>query len=349
LVEQAMFFVAGLLVAGLAGVIFVPAFARRASRLSAARARMLAPLSMQEAVADRDMLRAEHAVAQQRLERRVAALQDAVGRHRAELGRQAAVIVALESGTTDRRAEIAELRADLAASQRETFSLEADLGASRIVLNDFGARLDRASSEIARLTDERLAIETLTDEQRSVIAGLETRASGLEMKLDDAAQADKARAANAQAVQERLLSELNSRASEAAGLSAELQQVRQRLLELEVAPTSRQRAPETAPVDSGGRPANGAAPGPAPANVANIRLEAGLGSPGDLALREAISRLAADLVRLSGASGEGAAVLPKPGKSKRRESRSLLPQTADPSKGAASAQVRQLRSMAPER
>jgi predicted nucleic acid-binding Zn-ribbon protein len=349
LVEQAMFFLAGLLVAGLAGVIFVPAFARRASRLSAARARMLAPLSMKEAVAERDMLRAEHAVAQHRLERRIAALQDAVGRHRADLGRQAATIVALESGTSDRRAEIAELRADLAARQRETLSLEADLGASRIALNDFGARLDRASSEIARLTDERLAIETLTDEQRSVIAGLETRASGLEMKLDDAAQAAKAKAAGAQAEWARVSSELNSRMSEAARLSAELQQARQRLAELEAAPTSRPRALEGASIDGGGRLANGATPGQAPADADNIRLDPGFGSPGDVALREAISRLAADLARLSGASGDGAALLPKPGKSKRRETRSLLPQGADPSKGPASAQVRQLRSMAPER
>ncbi len=344
-----MFFLAGLLVAGLVGVMVLPAFARRASRLSAAHARMLAPLSMKEAVAERDMLRAEHAVVQHRLERLIAALQDAVGRHRAALGRQAAMLVALENRTTDHPAEIAELRADLAARQRGTFSLEADLGASRIVLNDFGARLDRASSEIARLTDERLAIETLTDEQRSVIAGLETWASGLEMKLDDAAQAAKARAAGAQAERERLSSELNSRMSEVARLSAELQQTRRRLLELEAAPTLRQRAPDGASIDGVGRLINGATPGQGPADAANIRLEAGLGSPGDLALREAISRLAADLVRLSGASGDEAALLPKPGKSRRRESRSLLPQATDPSKGAASAQVRQLRSMAPER
>ncbi len=344
-----MFFLAGLLVAGLAGVIFMPAFARRASRLAAARARMLAPLSMKEAVAERDMLRAEHAVAQHRLERRIAALQDAVGRHRADLGRQAAMLVALEGATTDRRAEIAELVADLAANQRETLSLEADLGASRVALNDFAARLEIASSEIARLSEERLAIETLTDEQRSVIAGLETRASGLEMKLDDAAQAAKAKAADAQAERARLSSELNSRTSEAARLSAELQQARQRLSELEAAPTPRQRAPDGASFDESGRLTNGATPGQAPADVDNIRLDPHFGSPGDPALREAISRLAADLARLSGGSGDGAALLPKPGKSRRRESRGLLPQGADPSKGAASGQVRQLRSMAPER
>ena len=36
-----MFFLAGLLVAGLAGLLILPAFARRALRLSQARARML--------------------------------------------------------------------------------------------------------------------------------------------------------------------------------------------------------------------------------------------------------------------------------------------------------------------
>jgi len=341
LVEQAMFFLAGLLVAGLAGVVALPAFARRASRLAQARARMLAPLSVKEAAAERDMLRAEHAVTHNRLERRIASLQDAVGRHRADLGRQAAMLVALESGTSDRRAEIAQLLADLAAKERETFGLEAELGASRIALNDFGARLDRATSELAGLRDERLAIETLTDEQRSVIAGLETRASGLEMKLDDAAQAAKAKTAMAEAERSRLTSELNARVGEAASLSAELRQVRQRLLELEAAPAMSAPAPEGAPI-------NGAPSGLAPA-AGHIRLDQEPAPSGDLALREAISRLAADVARLSGAAGDGAALPAKPGKSRRRETRSPLPQPAESSKGAASAQVRQLRSMAPER
>ena len=51
---------------------------------------MLAPLSMKEVVAERDLLRAEHALEQHRLERRIAILQDASARHRADLGRQAA-------------------------------------------------------------------------------------------------------------------------------------------------------------------------------------------------------------------------------------------------------------------
>jgi hypothetical protein len=305
---------------------------------------MLAPLSVKEAAAERDMLRAEQAVTHHRLERRIASLQDAVGRHRADLGRQAAMLVALESGTSERRAEIARLQADLEATRRETFGLEAELGAGRIALNDMGAQFDRASTELARRRDERLAIETLTDEQRSVIAGLETRASGLEMKLDDAAQAAKARAAMVEAERTRLTLELKSRESEAASLSAELRQARQRLQAFEAAPGLRARAPEGAAIDAGRRLANGAL-----ANADDIRLDPEFAPSGDLALREAISRLAADVARLSGASGDGAALPAKPGKSRRRETRGLLAQGADPAKGAASAQVRQLRSMAPER
>src|ERR1700734_1556803 len=119
-----MFFLAGLLVAGLAGLLILPAFARRALRLSEARARMLAPLSMKEVVAERDLLRAEHALEQHRLERRLAAGRVAPARRRADLGRQAANLVALESQTDKLIGEIADLRNSLAARERDILGLE---------------------------------------------------------------------------------------------------------------------------------------------------------------------------------------------------------------------------------
>ena len=179
MVEPAMFFLAGLLVAGLAGLLIMPAFSRRAMRLAAARARLLAPLSMKEVVAERDLLRAEHALETHRLELRVTTMQDAVARHRADLGRQAASLVAAETQASGLRNEIAELRGELSARLRDIIGLEAELGASRIALNDFSAQLDRAASEIAALTDRRIALETTADDQRAAIAGLETRAAGL--------------------------------------------------------------------------------------------------------------------------------------------------------------------------
>jgi chromosome segregation ATPase len=365
LVEQAMFFLAGLLVAGLAGLLILPAFARRALRLSQARARMLAPLSMKEVVAERDLLRAEHAIEQHLLARRVAVLQDGVARHRADLGRQAAMLVKLESRTATLGGEISDLHGELAARLRDILGLEGDLGASRIVLNDFGARLDGAAMEIASLKDKRVALETLTDQQRTVIAGLETRASGLEMKLDDSAQAAKAKAAAAEAERARLSSELAARANEVAKLTAgldeamkkgaivvadlekkdaELQQTRRHASELEAALSARQPAPEGALADNGK-----GAPRELPRVQADeIRLEPSVASQGDAALREAISRLAADITRLSGAAGDGAPAPAGLGKARRRESGPPAPQEPEP-KGAPSGRVRQLQSTAPER
>ena len=115
-----------------------------------ARARMLAPLSMKEVVAERDLLRAEHAVEQHRLERRIAALQDAVAApSRRSRPRRPPMLVALESGTERPGApKSPQLHADLAARQRETFGLEGELGASRVALNDFDARLERAATDL---------------------------------------------------------------------------------------------------------------------------------------------------------------------------------------------------------
>jgi hypothetical protein len=364
-----MFFLAGLLVAGLAALLILPAFARRALRLSAARARMLAPLSMKEVVAERDLLRAEHALEQHRLERRFVAMQDANARHRADLGRQAAGLVALESKTDKLMGEIAGLRGELLARQRDILGLEGDLGASRIVLNDFGARLDRAFSEISSLSDKRMTLETTADEQRTVIAGLETRASGLEMKLGDAAQTAKSKAIATAAEAARLSSELALRASEIARLkaelgealakktaasadlekkNAELEQARERLSQIEAAAASRERAPETAAIEGDRQFALGAPPDQAEAVGEDANRHSAPLAQGDLALREAIVRLAADVARLSGAA-DAAAPPAKPGKAARRASRAPSSQGPDAAEEVVSAKLRQLQPTAPER
>jgi hypothetical protein len=341
LIEQAMFFLAGLLVAGLAGLLILPAFARRALRLSAARARILAPLSMKEVVAERDLLRAEHAVEQFRLERRVAGMQEAVGRHRADLGRQAAELVALESDRAKSNTENASLRDALAAKEQEIRGLEAEIGTGRVALNDFTAQLERASAEISQLREKRVALETLTDGQRTVIAGLETRVGGAEIKLSDAAQL-------AQAEQSRLSVTLAARARDVARLQVELndamakgaiivadlekkdgelQQLRRKLADLETAPTPTP-TPDVAPA----QPAAAAAP------------------QDDLALREAIVRLAADVVRLSNTAEEEPRRGPGRGKSRRRPSQAApSSQGPDAPKAIGAAKLRQLQPTAPER
>jgi chromosome segregation ATPase len=183
-----MYFVAGLLVAGLVMMLILPAFWRRALRLSEKRARLQTPLSVNEAIAERDQLRADQAVARRRLERRVEALQAALARQRVAYGREVKR-AALDQEKANQMREIADLRDELAGAAREAVALEADLGASRLALHDLSARLDRSDRHIALLRDGKLAFETRADEYRAAIAASETRAAGLEARLADQTQA----------------------------------------------------------------------------------------------------------------------------------------------------------------
>ena len=96
LIEQAIFAAVGFLTATLLALAAAPAVARRARRLAEARARLLAPLSEEQAVADRDALRALHAIEIVRIERRLRTAEEAVATRKVEIGRQLLRLVALE-------------------------------------------------------------------------------------------------------------------------------------------------------------------------------------------------------------------------------------------------------------
>src|SRR5271166_2322858 len=136
LIEQAIYFAIGFLVAALAGVVWTPIVSRRATRLAEARARLQAPISERQAIAERDALRAEHAVEHMRLERRLTlAEEDSIGL-RAEAGRQSVKIITLEADAAHHRAVDLERRAEIDELRSERRSLEATLGASQSAIHD---------------------------------------------------------------------------------------------------------------------------------------------------------------------------------------------------------------------
>jgi chromosome segregation ATPase len=185
-----MYFVAGLLVAGLVMMLILPAFWRRALRLSERRARLQTPLSVNEAIAERDQLRAEHAVSRRRLERRVEALEEALAEQRAALGREVRR-VALDEDNARRDREVAYLRDELVSRNRDILAIEGELGVARLALHQADAESQRARDQLTPLRRANLALETRGDEQRAAIAGLETRLAGLEARLLHEAQAAK--------------------------------------------------------------------------------------------------------------------------------------------------------------
>jgi chromosome segregation ATPase len=175
LIEQAIFAAVGFLTATLLALAAAPAVARRARRLAEARARLLAPLSEAQAIADRDALRAQHAIEIVRLERRLRAAGEAVAARKVELGRQRARLVALEEATTMGVG-------DLEAARFEANALRGELGTAQSVLAELDAQRRRVE---ARLDDS----ETLAEERRGEIAALATRLAALEIRLADAERA----------------------------------------------------------------------------------------------------------------------------------------------------------------
>jgi chromosome segregation ATPase len=355
LVEQAMFFGLGFLLAGLAALLVLPAFWRRALRLSAKRARLQAPLSEIEVIAERDQLRAVHAVEVRRIELRAAELSDAAATHLAELGRRAARIVGLERALAKSEAESAERGELLAARRQEVFGLEAELGAAHTALHDFSARLDRADQAIYALTEQRQALDTVADEQRALIASLDTRASGLEARLQDAMADHAAKAKAAEQVRARSTAEVRELTARTEAATAEAAAARANVgrLEKELARhvealeialrqaattraslTASERQREEALLENARRlsEAPNAALEPNPASSA-------ADSAADARLRAAIARLGADFLRIARAEPDG-----------RPASEPEAPAARPAAEGGSAAPLRQLQSVAaPER
>jgi DNA repair exonuclease SbcCD ATPase subunit len=260
LIEQAIFTAVGFLTATLLALAAAPAVARRARRLAEARARLLAPLSEAQAIADRDALRAQHSIEIVRLERRLRAAEEAVAARKVEVGRQLLRLVALEEAS-------ATGVGDLEAARREANELRGELGAVQTVLADFDVRRRRAEA----LLDDS---ETLAEEQRGEIAALETRLAALEVRLADAERAAAAAAERAAAERDRL---------------------RTALADAEARLTRSEAAREEAVLENRRQLERGAERGGAAANAGATERD-----DRDKALRAAIARIGRDVARLEG-------------------------------------------------
>lgn len=223
MVESAIYFLIGFLTAGLLALAAAPAISRRAARLARARARLLAPLSETEARAERDALRGQHAVEIARMEQRVRSVEDNRAGALAGLGRRATQIVHLEDLATERAAEIQRQRDELAGLNANLTDAAAQNGAFQMGLRDIEAQRDAADVAHRQASERVDALEIKIDENRAVIASLETRAASLDVELADVRRSSLAAARAAEAERARLNSELASSASAAAALRAELE------------------------------------------------------------------------------------------------------------------------------
>jgi chromosome segregation ATPase len=155
-VETIMIFALGFLAATLIALLIIPAINARAERLARRRTEALLPMSISELTAEKDLLRAEFAVLQRRIERKAAQAMAVKHESMEELGRRALRIDALEAELSDRDGAVAALRAELSDVQARLTTTEEERAAANAALS--GTRETLAAIEDAhRKTLDELA------------------------------------------------------------------------------------------------------------------------------------------------------------------------------------------------
>jgi chromosome segregation ATPase len=224
LVEQALFFGIGFLAASLAAILVIPAFLRRAARLSEARLRLDAPLTEKQAAAERDAIRARHAVEQVRLEQRLSLLNDDHTRLKVELGRQSVKIIEMEATAAERESHNFDLSDRMAKAEAERRNLEVALAASQIALNDIFTQRDRANLASAAAIARRDQLEAEANVDRARIAILIARGENAAARFDDLSRSAKAAAEQAEKAHTELTDALARQTAESSRLEARLRE-----------------------------------------------------------------------------------------------------------------------------
>ncbi|WP_237478498.1 hypothetical protein [Lichenibacterium dinghuense] len=185
MILDVLVFALGFMVAGLLALAALPAVWRRALRLTDERLSRLVPLSAEEIAAERDHLRAAHAVEQRRLEQRLEGSETDRAALRVEAARREGRVAMLDEAAVRAQVRIAERDAELAAVRREAAELWAGHGAEALALDALARLADRRLEEIAALEAERDALRHDVDRNRGSLAGLETRLIGAEARGGD--------------------------------------------------------------------------------------------------------------------------------------------------------------------
>jgi chromosome segregation ATPase len=172
-IEQALVFTLGFLAASLIALATAPAFWRRAIRLSTRRLEMQLPLSPEEILAGRDLLRAKFAVECRRLEQKAEALNLVHAADMAELGRRGAIIATQDAELLALSQQDREGSAELAALQRALAETSAELAATAKECYDTSGLIARKEVQITVLAASFEEAQTLAAKQRDALTALE--------------------------------------------------------------------------------------------------------------------------------------------------------------------------------
>src|SRR5687768_8155410 len=165
-IENVMYFVLGLLTAGLLALIIMPAVWRRAVRLTKKRIEAATPMTMAEFRADKDQLRAEFALSTRRLEMNVEALRRRLSDQLRDINRKKNELGGIKGERDSHLQVVRELEEREAEARRRILELEkeaADLAQKLRMrdreLGEKSSQLDAARKTLRGSTPRAFAID----------------------------------------------------------------------------------------------------------------------------------------------------------------------------------------------
>jgi chromosome segregation ATPase len=183
MIEPAMYFGIGFLVATLIGVLLIPLVHSRAVRLTMRRLEAATPLSMAEIQADKDQLRAEFAMSTRRLEISVEQMKAKTTSQLAELGKKTDAINRLKVELGEKTATIFSLEAREKAFKDQLRATEEEYAIKTAGLREAERALKDKEADLARVSHEASERAMMTDSQRVEITSLKTQIDALKSRI----------------------------------------------------------------------------------------------------------------------------------------------------------------------
>lgn len=185
MIEPAMYFGIGFLVATLLGIVLVPLVHSRAVRLTMRRLEAATPLSMAEIQADKDQLRAEFAMSTRRLEISVEQMKAKTTSQLAELGKKTDAINRLKVELGEKTATIFSLEAREKAFKDQLRATEEEYALKTMTLRESERTLNEKEDELSKLSHDASERAMMTDSQRLDITSLRTQIEALKSRTHD--------------------------------------------------------------------------------------------------------------------------------------------------------------------
>lgn len=167
MVEPLLYAALGFLTASLVALFMGRALWNRAVRLTTHRIMRRLPLSRDEIVASRDLLRAEVAIEHRKLERQANIMRQRMTQSMADVGRRDAAIVGMRATVEDARAKVTDAEERVAAAKKTIEQLKSESSTLRSKLAKAEGGLNANDRAHAKFVDERAELMKVAEDRRA--------------------------------------------------------------------------------------------------------------------------------------------------------------------------------------